>query len=178
MFNMSEWMNTCEWTYIIAVWTTIELKVAVAVLTLGRKSVLFLRTAKNRHSQFHSKHCYSLLSKFQWYNTTTIRTPYFGNPADTSLISDSCVSRYTVQLAASIFVLPSIAMLNLHKSNEIPCQCFDYIGHFHPPTPILYFVMAKSGNNFQNNGHAWTPLTIGKLCSLMNSENNTLVSLA
>jgi len=55
----------------------------------------------------------------------------------------------------------------------IPCQCFDYVRRFRPLTPILYFTMAESGNNFRNSGHAWTTPAIGNLCSIVNSKNNT-----
>jgi|SRR6218665_1977342 len=55
----------------------------------------------------------------------------------------------------------------------IPCRCFDYVRRFRTRTPILYFAMAESGNNFRNSGHAWTTPAIGNLCSFMNSKNNT-----
>src|SRR6218665_1557233 len=57
------------------------------------------------------------------------------------------------------------------------CQCFDYVRRFRPLTPILYFAMAESGNNFRNSGHAWTTSEIGNLCSIMNSKNNTSVRM-
>src|SRR6218665_1643826 len=57
------------------------------------------------------------------------------------------------------------------------CQCFDYVRRFRPRTPILYFAMAESGNNFRNSGHAWTTSAIGNLCSIMNSKNNTLAPM-
>src|SRR6218665_3308346 len=58
----------------------------------------------------------------------------------------------------------------------ISCQCFDYVS-FRLHTPILYFAMAESGNNFRNSGHAWTTPAIGNLCSIMNSKSNTSVRM-
>src|SRR6218665_1856093 len=55
----------------------------------------------------------------------------------------------------------------------IPSQYFDYVRRVRPRTPTLYFAIAESGNNFRNNGHAWTAPAIGNLYSIMNSKNNT-----